>query len=107
MLSDGLGAGEMHTAAAGGAEPGEELGDAHDASAVQGSRAPKACPWITEGAMMGSDENRRPDRSETGSLGRAATCDGLSHGDGFGVERPCEVSPVLGWGLSNLTAALH
>lgn len=46
MLRDGRRVGEMHTAAAGAAELGEELGHAH----VRDSRASGACPWIVRGS---------------------------------------------------------
>lgn len=63
-----------------------------DAVWTQGSEASEACPWGIEGTTVGSDEDGRPDKQETDSLGgalrRAMDWTGLSRGGGCGVERP-------------------
>lgn len=46
MLDDGLNVDKMHTAAAGAADLGEELRDAHGSLP---SRASEACPWGVRG----------------------------------------------------------
>lgn len=49
-LDDEMWAGEMHTTAAGAAELGEEVGNAHDAICLSGFRgASGACPQGVEG----------------------------------------------------------
>lgn len=63
-------------------------------------------PVGCRGGGDGSDNNREPDGNEGRQLeGRAATCDGLSRGDGCGVERPDEVLPVLAGALVQLSGS--
>jgi hypothetical protein len=49
LLSDEMRAGEMHTAAAGAAELGEELGNAHDAVCLSGFAGLGSLPVSVEG----------------------------------------------------------
>lgn len=82
-LDDEMRDGETRTTAARAAELGEEVGNAHDAMCPSGFESLSgACPRGMEGSATGSDNNRRPEESE--DEGRAATCDGLSRGDGWG-----------------------
>lgn len=80
----------MHTAAAGAAELGEEVGDAHG----RGSRASGACPWGARGAMGRVRPVR--DGDSGGRAAREARDDGRWS---LAMDARCGVElPVLGAG---------
>lgn len=60
----------MHTAAARGAQLGEELGH-HDAVPLEVQRPQRPARGIEKGATVDGEGNRRPGRGETGSSGGA------------------------------------
>jgi hypothetical protein len=107
MLDDGMRAGEMHTAAAGAAELGEELGHAHDAICLSGSRAWGACPGSVEGRRWQRSQSQARWGCGRAAGGRAATCDGLSRGDGCGVEPRWRLPVLLGLCPTQRRQLLH
>lgn len=106
LLSDEMRAGEMHTAAAGAAELGEELGNAHDAVCLSGFAGQGSLPGECRRAAMAAttiaDQIRIRTGSSRGALRRAM---GYHAAMGYGVECPDRVSPVLDKSPSQLSGS--